>query len=652
MSDWEEDEDSGGAGSVPRASESASWAPPARSWSEPAWRRPEPRRWSREDVSNQGFRSNRQAGRGAMEFRRSRESGQDATSNPMCFRLDSSVIGQVIGRGGAKIRELEEASSARIQIVKEEYDSLVKILGNSEQQIKAKALIDEIVERSDRPEKGWGYKDSYSSSAVEGKDEERPAINWTLLRENKDKYEAMKWADMLPIQKAFYKEAASVASMSEEEVTAWRKDNNNIICDDLKEGQKRHIPNPVRNFEEAFQPFPEVMAALEHAGFERPTPIQSQAWPIILQGIDLIGIAQTGTGKTLAYLLPGFIHLDLQPVPRHEREGPGMLVLAPTRELALQVKAECSKYRYKGFESICIYGGGDRKSQINVVSKGVDIVIATPGRLHDLQMNNFVTLKSITYLVLDEADRMLDMGFEPQIMKILIDIRPDRQTVMTSATWPEGVRRLSKSYLKDPMMVYVGTLDLAAVNTVDQQVLIIAEEEKRAFTLNFIDSLKPDDKVIIFVGKKLIADDLASDFSLQGIPVQALHGNREQCDREQALDDFKKGNVRILIATDLASRGLDVHDITHVFNFDFPRNIEEYVHRVGRTGRAGRSGISVTLVSRKDWRVAGELITILERANQEVPQELIDMAERYKHFKEKKDSERDLIPRKGRWRDN
>ncbi|KAE8603119.1 hypothetical protein XENTR_v10014224 [Xenopus tropicalis] len=425
----------------------------------------------------------------------------------------------------------------------------------------------------------------------------------------------MKWADMPPIAKAFYKESPEVASMSRDEVEKWRKENNNIICDDLKE-EKRSIPNPVPRFEDAFHPFPEVMSALEKSGFERPTPIQSQAWPVILQGIDLIGIAQTGTGKTLAYLLPGFIHLDLQPIPREQQDGPGMLVLAPTRELALQVKAECSKYKYKGFESICIYGGGDRNNQINKVTKGVDIVIATPGRLNDLQMNNFVNLKSITYLVLDEADRMLDMGFEPQIMKILIDIRPDRHTIMTSATWPDGVRRLAKSYLKDPMMVYVGTLDLAAVNTVTQHVLVIPEEEKRAFVLHFIDSLKPQDKVIVFVGKKLVADDLSSDFSLQGIPVQSLHGNREQCDREQALDDFKKGKVRILVATDLASRGLDVHDVTHVLNFDFPRNIEEYVHRVGRTGRAGRTGESITLVTRKDWKVAGELISILERANQ------------------------------------
>ncbi|XP_077146010.1 putative ATP-dependent RNA helicase DDX43 isoform X2 [Ranitomeya variabilis] len=650
MSDWEEEYETGSAVRAQKALQTKYWAPPATNERrEPAWKRPEARGRRREDGGGYSHQPNRQTAQGAMEFRR-RETSDDPGAKPLCFPVDASMVGKVIGRGGAKIKELEQTSSARIKIVNEGYQSVVKIFGNCEQQSKAKELIENIVGRDDTPE--FGHKDRYSSNSTPIKVQEKPVINWALIRENQDKYQAEKWADLPPIQKAFYKESSSVASMSEEEAREWRKENNNIICDDLKVDQKRPFPNPVRNFKDAFQPFPEVMDALQNAGFERPTPIQSQAWPILLQGLDLIGIAQTGTGKTLAYLLPGFIHLDLQPVPRYERDGPGMLVLAPTRELALQVQAECSKYRYKGFTSICIYGGGDRKSQINVVTKGVDIVIATPGRLHDLQMNDFVNLRSITYLVLDEADRMLDMGFEPQIMKILIDVRPDRQTIMTSATWPEGVRRLSKSYLKDPMMVYVGTLDLAAVNTVNQRVVIVAEEEKRAFTADFIDSLKPKDKAIIFVGKKLIADDLASDFCLQGIPVQSLHGNREQCDREEALNDFKTGKVRILIATDLASRGLDVHDITHVFNFDFPRNIEEYVHRVGRTGRAGRSGESITLVTRKDWRVAGELITILERANQEVPQELVDMAERYVQFKKKKDAEREMVPRKGRWRDN
>ncbi|KAM9316599.1 putative ATP-dependent RNA helicase DDX43 [Gastrophryne carolinensis] len=660
MSDWEEESEGDGESGAAIQPAYSPWVPPSRqrydSREPPQYeqRGPESRTWRRDDGGGGGRRWDRAAdkGWGSREFRRRDPEPACAGESPLCFRLDSSVIGQIIGRGGSKIKELQEVSGSRIKIIKEDRGSEVNIFGSKEQQDKAKALIDQIVEKCDRAESGFYYRDCQSSNSSESMVQERPLINWASLRENKAKYEAIKWADMPPIEKAFYKESSSVASMSAEEVSKWRKENNNIICNDLKDGDKRPFPNPVRSFKEAFDPFPDVMAALRNAGFERPTPIQSQAWPIILKGLDLIGIAQTGTGKTLAYLLPGFIHLDLQPIPRHQREGPGMLVLAPTRELALQVKAECSKYKYKGFESICIYGGGDRKSQINVVAKGVDIVIATPGRLNDLQMNNFVSLKSITYLVLDEADRMLDMGFEPQIMKILLDIRPDRQTIMTSATWPDGVRRLARTYLKNPMMVYVGTLDLAAVNTVEQRVLVIAEEDKRAFTLHFIDSLKPEDKVLIFVGKKLIADDLASDFSLQGISVQALHGNREQCDREQALEDFKKGYVRILIATDLASRGLDVHDITHVLNFDFPRNIEEYVHRVGRTGRAGRSGESITLVTRKDWRVAGELISILERANQEVPEDLFDMAERYEQFKKARESERDMVPRKGRWRDN
>ncbi|NWV82987.1 DDX43 helicase, partial [Dasyornis broadbenti] len=530
---------------------------------------------------------------------------------PLCFHLDSALVGALIGRGGTKIKELEDSSGSRIKVTRGTYDAEVKIFGSIDVQNKAKMLIDNVVMSS-----GQNYLRGKTLGTIKPENNpKKPMINWASLRENRAKYESMKWAGLPPIKKNFYKESSRTASMSQEEVDLWRKENNDITCDDLKEGEKRCIPNPVRTFEDAFEHYPDIVANLRKVGFLKPTPIQSQAWPIILQGIDLIGIAQTGTGKTLAYLMPGFIHLTSQPISKDQRGGPGMLVLAPTRELALQVEAECLKYAYEGIKSICVYGGGDRKGQIDVVTKGVDIVIATPGRLNDLQMNNFINLKSITYLA-NEADRMLDMGFEPQIMKILIDVRPDRQTVMTSATWPDGVRRLAKSYLKDPMIVYVGTLDLAAVNTVQQKVVVIPEEQKRAFMHSFIKSMKPKDKVIIFVGKKLTADDLASDFGIQGIPVQSLHGNREQCDREQALDDFKKGKVRILVATDLASRGLDVHDITHVFNFDFPRNIEEYVHRVGRTGRAGRSGEAVTLVTSNDWRFASELIDILERSNQ------------------------------------
>ncbi|XP_035982518.1 probable ATP-dependent RNA helicase DDX43 isoform X2 [Fundulus heteroclitus] len=600
---------------------------------------------------------------------RERRSGDEMAdgSQQSILKVENVSIGRIIGRGGAKIRELEESSGARIKITRGDYEGEVAIFGSSAAQQKAKEMIEDLVsggtsqfsygrgQCSDGERfRGGADKGAMSrNGSVWAKDVPRapsdapapPSIDWNDIRQNRKKYEELKWKDLPPLKKNFYTEAASVSRLTPEEVVEWRKENNNIFVDDLKEdGEKRSIPRPCRTFLEAFSAYPEIMENIERVGFVKPTPIQSQAWPVLMSGDDLIAIAQTGTGKTLAYLLPGFIHMDGQPVCRDERDGPGMLVLTPTRELALQIEAECSKYSYKGYKSICIYGGGDRRGQINLVKSGVDIVIATPGRLHDLQMNELINLRSITYLVLDEADRMLDMGFEPQILKILLDIRPDRQTVMTSATWPTGVRRLSKSYLKNPIMVYVGTLDLAAVNTVQQSLLIVQEEEKKMYVYDFIRNMKPQDKVLVFVGKKIVADDLTSDLCLQGIAVQCLHGDREQSVREEALSDFKESRVRILVATDLASRGLDVHDITHVFNYDFPRNIEEYVHRVGRTGRAGRSGAAITLLTRDNWRMAPELISILERAGQDVPEELVLMAERY----EKHKKEREMCPPRGR----
>ncbi|XP_028279825.1 putative ATP-dependent RNA helicase DDX43 [Parambassis ranga] len=606
------------------------------------------------------YRSGRDGGaRGRWTFAHDKSD----SSPSVTVAVEMSSVGRIIGRGGAKVRELEESSGARIKVNKGDYEGEVVISGPFTAQLKAKKMIEDLLaggsyQSCNGPGRGRDYRRGTGSqarndsvwSAAELQAANvvpaRASIDWNNIRENRGKYEELKWQDLPPLMKKFYTEAESVSMLTAEEVHEWRKENNNIFVDDLKE-EKRPIPNPCRTFLEAFELYPEIMENICRVGFVKPTPIQSQAWPVLLSGEDLIAIAQTGTGKTLAYLLPGFIHMDGQPVPRAQRGGPGMLVLTPTRELALQIESECNKYSYKGYKSICIYGGGDRRGQINMVQDGVDIVIATPGRLNDLQMNELINLRSITYLVLDEADRMLDMGFEPQIMKILLDIRPDRQTVMTSATWPTGVRRLANSYLKNPMMVYVGTLDLAAVDTVQQEILVVEEEKKKFYVFNFIRNMQPEDKVIVFVGKKLVADDLSSDLCLQGLAVQSLHGDREQCDREEALKDFKESRVRILVATDLASRGLDVHDVTHVFNFDFPRNIEEYVHRVGRTGRAGRSGAAVTLMTRENWRMAPELIHILERSGQEIPEELAQMAERYEKHKKEREMAREGEGRRG-----
>lgn len=330
-----------------------------------------------------------------------------------------------------------------------------------------------------------------------------------------------KFKDHPAVVKDFYTEHPEITAMTREEVKQFRIDNFNIMVELFKKEKLSYsidakeevdsrtpeeiedylfatIPKPVKKIEHCFGRFPEIMAECERQNFINPTPIQAQLWPILLKGGDCVGIAQTGTGKTLAFLLPALIHIDNQTTPRDQRLGPNVLVLSPTRELAIQIEKEVQKINYKGIRSLCgnylislyniqlsscfqnislVYGGGDKKEQIASCERGVEIIIATPGRLYDLIQVGCLNVTSVTYLVLDEADRMLDLGFEPQIMKILLDIRPDRQTVMTSATWPEGVRRLATKYLNEPIQLYVGSLDLSAAKTVTQELIMIKKDE-------------------------------------------------------------------------------------------------------------------------------------------------------------------------------
>ncbi|XP_075222224.1 putative ATP-dependent RNA helicase DDX43 [Lycorma delicatula] len=564
-------------------------------------------------------------------------------SDSITMDINSSDVGRVIGKGGAKIRELEEESGASIKISRNSYGSTttVSIRGSSDSQSKAKQLIEDTISSgTSRYQNGYtsSYSDNKTNTFVENEDD-KPVIDWDEVNRIYEKAQKERWENLPPMKKNFYEELPEVANLSSAQVSAIRKGNNNVVVSHTFEDSNEPIPNPVVTFQQAFHNYPDILEEIKKQNFAKPSPIQSQAWPILLQGKDMIGIAQTGTGKTLAFLLPALIHTDGQPIPRSERGGPNVIVLAPTRELALQIESEVKKYSYKGIRCVCLYGGGSRKDQVDVVSDGVEIVIATPGRLNDLIQDKVINVTSVTYLVLDEADRMLDMGFEPQIRKTLLDVRPDRQTVMTSATWPEGVRRLAKSYMKKPIQVFVGSLDLAATHSITQTIEIVNEDEKEEMLQNFIMNMTAEDKVIVFVGKKARADDLASELILKNISCQSIHGDREQCDREQALEDIKDGTVRILIATDVASRGIDIPDITHIYNFDFPRNIEEYVHRVGRTGRAGKRGESISLITRSDWGSARELISILEEANQSVPEELYSMADRFDAMKKKRAEE-------------
>jgi len=577
------------------------------------------------------------------------------------------LMGKIIGKAGSVVKSMRESSGADIQVSEVDEKCSVVIKGNKEARDKTVKLIGElnstkevflskdlrqpqektdmkssnvITYKTEAPQ-AWGTIEYGSAMDVEQTEDEKGAcIDWDNLNANREEMERQRWEHLPELFKNFYEEHKDVTARSEHEVELHRKMNNNIEVRNFNEDDTSPFMKPVSTFEEAFHNFPDILATINKQGFKTPSPIQSQAWPYLLSGKDMIGIAQTGTGKTLAFLMPCFVHIDNQKLPRGQRGGPNVLVLAPTRELAQQISMEVKKYEYKGIKSVCVYGGGSIKDQTKVITNGVEIIIATPGRFNDLVSRGLICLDSITYLVLDEADRMLDMGFEPQIRKTLLDIRPDRQSVMTSATWPENVRRLARQYMKDPVTVFVGSLDLAAVHSVTQILIKCEDEKKWDELLAFFESMQDDEKVIVFVMRKTRADFISAELAMRAIIAQCIHGGRDQGDREQALIDLKSGEVKILIATDVASRGLDIDDVTHVFNYDFPRDMEEYVHRIGRTGRAGKTGTSISLWAKSDWRHAGELVGIMEEAGQEVPDWLRREADRFKAWKERKDEEK------------
>lgn len=317
-----------------------------------------------------------------------------------------------------------------------------------------------------------------------------------------DRKERDKWARVPKIIKNVYKEDPDVANMTPEEVNKFRKENNDISVSVVRsdgqvdENPDFKIPNPVTSFKQAFKHYPEILRELENLSFTTPSPIQAQAWPILMSGHDMIGIAQTGTGKTFAFLLPALIHTYLQTTPIEKRAGPNVLVMAPTRELATQIEREVNKIDYKGLKAVCVYGGKEIGPQLDKIKEGCQILIATPGRLNDFVSRASIDLKAVSFVVLDEADRMLDLGFEPQINKTSIFINPSRQTVMTSATWNSDVQRVAKKYMVNPIKVNVGSLDLAATHTVTQKIIILDEDDKRDWLMEFFDNMDEEkDKV-------------------------------------------------------------------------------------------------------------------------------------------------------------
>ena len=351
-------------------------------------------------------------------------------------------------------------------------------------------------------------------------------------------------------EKNFYVEHEDVQKMSTDEVEQFRKENEMKIVG-------HDVPKPIRTFDEAG--FPEyVLKEVKEEGFEKPTAIQCQGWPMALSGRDMIGVAATGSGKTLSYCLPGIVHINAQPL-LSPGDGPVVLVLAPTRELAVQIQKECSKFgRSSRIRNTCVYGGVPKSQQIRDLQRGVEILIATPGRLIDMLEIGKTNLKRVTYLVLDEADRMLDMGFEPQIRKIVDQIRPDRQTLMWSATWPKEVQQLARDYLHDPIQVNIGSLELAASHTITQLVEVVSDFDKRDRLVKHLEiaSKDKDSKIIIFASTKRTCDEITSYLRQDGWPALAIHGDKQQQERDWVLNEFRTGRSPIMVATDVAARGI------------------------------------------------------------------------------------------------
>ncbi|KAJ5776861.1 hypothetical protein N7520_000107 [Penicillium odoratum] len=426
--------------------------------------------------------------------------------------------------------------------------------------------------------------------------------------------------DTLPkFEKSFYKEHPDVTARSDAEVEEYRKKLDMAV-------QGRNVPRPVETFDEANFPA-YVLSEVKAQGFERPTAIQSQGWPMALSGRDVVGIAETGSGKTLSYCLPAIVHINAQPLLA-PGDGPIVLVLAPTRELAVQIQAEITKFgKSSRIRNTCVYGGVPKGPQIRDLSRGVEVCIATPGRLIDMLEAGRTNLRRVTYLVLDEADRMLDMGFEPQIRKIIGQIRPDRQTCMWSATWPKDVRQLASDFLTDYIQVNVGSTDLSANHRINQIVEVVSDFEKRDRMIKHMEKIMEDrtNKIIIFTGTKRVADEITRFLRQDGWPALSIHGDKQQNERDWVLNEFKQGKSPIMVATDVASRGIDVKDITHVLNYDYPNNSEDYVHRIGRTARAGAKGTAITFFTTDNSKQARDLVTILTEAKQQIDPRLAEM---------------------------
>ncbi|GMG27160.1 unnamed protein product [Ambrosiozyma monospora] len=535
--------------------------------------------------------------------------------------------------------EKKDVTNKEIENNDADIDSVVSLLAKSSEN-SVQGLKSESVLAEDEDDLIMEEEQEVDGSEDEAKD---PIKLLQTINERNRKLIPEHAPNSTPFVKAFYQESEFIKSLTENEVSSLRLRDGIVI-------RGKHKTRPVLTWSQLGLPS-SLLGIVEDLSFDTPTPIQCEALPSIMSGLDLIGIAKTGSGKTLAFLLPLFRQILSNEVSRstshHNNKNqscePVALIMTPTRELALQIFKECDAFFKKfGLRGACCYGGQPISQQIGELKKGCDLIVGTPGRLIDLLCVNggrCLNFSNIRYAVLDEADRMFDLGFEPQVMKIVKSLRHDRQTVMFSATFPPKMEALARKILRNPVEIMIGARNLVN-DSIRQKFEILNDDEKFNKLLQVLGEFKSKDskgKVIIFADTQDGCDKLATQLVSRGYPSVSLHGGKDQVDRDATISYLKDGIIDIIVATSVASRGLDIKDLNLVVNYDSPNHMEDYVHRVGRTGRAGKDGDSYTFVTPTQEKAAHDIVKLLELSNQPVPDKLGALANKFKQKLEKGD---------------
>ncbi|KAF8915887.1 P-loop containing nucleoside triphosphate hydrolase protein [Mucidula mucida] len=513
-------------------------------------------------------------------------------------------------------------SGVKEQVKKVNLHDMQKMAGGMNGAAKSRMRLDEGMGDDDEEETGEAAVDELDTTDLNPEDILALAAKKAKKKEvaavdhSKIKYEHFR--------KEFYIPPPDIAAMTDEEAELLRLELDSIKIRGID------CPRPVTKWSHYGLPA-HCLDVIKRLNYTAPTSIQAQAIPAIMSGRDVIGVAKTGSGKTIAFLLPLFRHIKDQR-PLEQMEGPMAIVMTPTRELAVQIHRECRPFlKVMGLRAVCAYGGSPIKDQIAELKKGAEIIVCTPGRMIDLLTANsgrVTNLKRVTYVVLDEADRMFDMGFEPQVMKIINNIRPDRQTVLFSATFPKQMDSLARKILKKPLEITVGGRSVVAAE-IEQIVEVRPEDSKFTRLLEILGQMyneDPECRTLVFVDRQEAADNLLRELIRKGYLCMSLHGGKDQVDRDSTIADFKSGVVPIVIATSVAARGLDVKQLRLVINYDAPNHMEDYVHRAGRTGRAGNKGTCVTFVTPEQDRYSVDIYRALKASQATVPPDLEELA--------------------------